>query len=592
MNYSPLLLVAGAAAALFAQGIASRGVKPAARAKPSGKPFPANFTNVAQAAGLVKPLVYGAEDRTQYLVETSSGGVALLDYDNDGLLDIFLTGGTRFEEPQPAGAGNFLYRNRGDGTFDDVTAKAGLRHPGWASGVAIGDYDNDGFLDLFVTYWGQNRLFRNRGDGAFVDATETAGLLQPRPAHHPYWASGATFLDFDRDGRLDLFVANYVDFDLKTVPKPGQNPYCNWKGLPVACGPRGLPPARHFLFRNDRQGRFVDVSLKAGISAAQNCYGMTAVSLDLDDDGWPDIYLACDSTPSLLFLNNGDGTFREEGVESGLALSDDGREQAGMGIAAGDFNLDGRIDLFKTHFADDTHALYLNGGMAQFRDVALQAGLAVETRYVGWGAGIHDLDNDGLPDIFFVTGNVYPETEATLPAYPYKTPPLLFRNLGAGKFEPLGEEAGAALSERHSSRGCAFGDLDNDGDLDIVVWNRNEPPSLLRNHLSGKGNWSRIKLVGTRSNRSAIGAKVTIRYGGHTQVQQVMSQASFYSANDLRLHFGLGAAESFDAEVRWPSGDVENRHGLPARRQIEWIEGHHGSQRHASTGSSASLAVK
>jgi enediyne biosynthesis protein E4 len=566
------LLLAAGAVWLFAQGVASRGVKPAARGKASGKPFAAKFTDVARAAGLTKPVIYGGADRTQYLVETSSGGVALFDYDNDGLLDIFLAGGTRFGDPAPPGAGNFLYRNRGDGTFEDVTERVGVRRPGWASGAAIGDYDNDGYTDLFVTYWGQNILFRNRGDGTFEEATERAGLLQRRPAGHPYWGAGATFLDFDGNGHLDLFVANYVDFNLAAVPRPGENIYCNWKGVPVACGPRGLPTARHFLFRNDGKGRFVDVSAKSGIAAHRDCYGMTAISFDADDDGRADIYVACDSTPSLLLLNNADGTFREEGIESGLALSDDGREQAGMGLGVGDFNLDGRIDLFKTHFADDTHGLYFNEGAGQFREVTLGAGLAVETRYVGWGAGIHDLDNDGHPDIFIVTGNVYPETEAKLPAYPYKTSPLLFRNLGGGKFEQLVEEAGPALSSRHSSRGCAFGDLDNDGDLDIVVWNRNEPPSLLRNDLQPGANWTRIRLEGTASNRSAIGAKVTVRYGGRVQTQQVLSQASFYSANDLRLHFGLGAAAAFDAEIRWPNGRLERRAGLKPNREYHWVE--------------------
>jgi hypothetical protein len=568
----PILMLGGCAALLcirilLGQGVASRGVKPAPRSKPSGRPFLAKFTDIAAQAGLTAPVTYGGVEQVSYLVETSSGGVAFVDFDNDGWIDIFLAGGTRFGTP-PSAATNRLYRNNRNGTFSDVTEKAGLRRTGWASGVAAGDYNNDGYEDLFVTYWGQNVLYRNNGDGTFTDVTEAAKLLERFDPGHPRWGAGATFVDYDLDGRLDLFVSNYTDFDLARVPKPGENSNCNWKGVAVACGPRGLPTGRHSLYHNEGNGTFRDVSESSGIAKAKNCFGMTAVAADFDNDGWPDIYVACDSTPSLLFRNRHDGTFSEEGVERGVALNDDGKEQAGMGLGIGDYNLDGHIDIFKTHFSDDTPILYENDGKGYFRDVTIEAGLGVETRYVGWGAGIADLDNDGLPDILLVTGGVYPETEKELPAYPYRTPRLLFRNLGQGKFEQMLEQAGPGIGAAHSSRGCAFGDFDNDGDLDILIMNRNEPPSLLRNDLSGGNHWLQVKLVGVRSNRSAIGARVTAIYGGKRQTQEVLSQSSFYSVNDLRLHFGLGRAEIADLLVRWPGGKTERYPALAADRSI------------------------
>jgi hypothetical protein len=561
------ILLAWMAASVAAQGIASRNVTAAKRDAPSGLPWHARFADVSRDAGLVHPTVYGGVASTTYLYETSSGGVALFDFDNDGFLDIFLLGGTRLDGPVE-GASNRLYRNLGNMTFQDVTAKAGLTRQGWASGVAVGDYNNDGHLDLFVTFYGTNSLYRNNGDGTFTDIAATAGLVLPRD-NPPYWSSGATFLDYDRDGHLDLFVANYVDFHPARTPKPGENANCNWKGIPVACGPRGLPPARHWLFRNNGDGSFRDVSKEAGIDQRRDSFGMTAIAADLDDDGWPDIYVACDSTVSLFFRNNHDGTFTEEALERGIALNDDGMEQAGMGVALGDYNLDGKLDLFKTHFADDTHILYRGEGEGFFTDVTLPSGLAVETRYVGWGAAMEDFDNDGWPDIFLVTGNVYPETEAKLPTYPYRSPRLLFRNLGNGKFEQITAQAGEALQARHSSRGSAVGDLDNDGDLDIVIWNRNEAPTVLRNELrrpggTAGGNWLSVALTGNASNRAAIGARVVARYGDKVQVREVLSQASFYSANDLRLHFGLGDARTVDLEIRWPNGRRQPLKGVKA----------------------------
>ena len=572
MTCRAALLLALCCISAFGQGIASRNVKAAPRAKASGRPWPSRLTNIARQAGLVHPTVYGAESGVQYLAETSSGGIALFDYDNDGWPDIFVVGGTRLDGAPPE-ATNRLYRNNHDGTFTDVTDKAGLRRTGWGQGVAVGDYNNDGHLDLFVTYWGDNALYRNNGDGTFTDVAAKAGLIPKVKPAYPTWYSGATFVDYDRDGKLDLFVATYTDYDLRRVPKPGANPNCNWKGVPTPCGPRGLAPGRHYLFHNRGDGTFEDVSEKSGVAKAHSSFAFTAVAADFDDDGWQDIYVACDSTPSLFFRNNRDGTFSEEGIERGVALNPDGMEQAGMGVTVGDFNGDGILDILKTHFADDTPALYQGLGKGQFDDVTLKAGLAVETRYVSWGVAMPDLDNDGLPDIFIVTGNVYPDTERQLPAYPYASPALLFRNLGGGRFEELGVDAGPALAERHSSRGMAVGDIDNDGDLDIAIWNRNEPPSLLRNDLKSGHHWLQVLLTGTKSNRAAIGASVTVKAGGKLQRQVVLSQSSFTSASDLRLHFGLGDAAAAEVTVRWPTGETE-RFAVPGvDRVLHLVEG-------------------
>ncbi len=550
------------------QGIASRGVQPTPKSKPSGIPFHSRLTDIAAEAGLRAPVIYGGVNAKRYIIETVGCGCAFIDYDNDGWLDILLLSGTRLEA-NPAEATNRLYKNNRDGTFTDVTEKAGLRRTGWASAVTVADYNNDGLDDIFITYWGENALYRNNGDGTFTDVTKAAGLLQGGQR----WGSGCTFIDYNRDGHLDLFVANYLEFDPKRVPKPGENGNCVWKGVPVNCGPRGLPTSRVSLYRNNGNGTFTDVSREAGLDKVKGSYFMTTVAADFNEDGWTDLYIACDSTPSFLLKNNGDGTFTDIGLESGVALNEDGMEQAGMGVGVGDFNLDGHLDIFKTHFADDTCVLYRNDGKAFFEDMTIRSGLGVETRYVSWGAGVVDLDNDGSPDIFVVTGNVYPEVEKAVPQYPYRTPRLVFRNLGGGKFEELIEEAGPGVAAAHSSRGCAFGDFDNDGDMDVLIVNLNEPPSLLRNDVTGKNRWLKVKLVGTKSNRSAIGALVTAVYGGKRQVQAVTCQSSFYSVNDPRLHFGLGAAETADVEVRWPSGRRDRFEKVAANRLVTIEEG-------------------
>ena len=558
----------GMSGAVFGQGISSRGVKAQPRGKPSGRPFLARFTDVAKQAGLTEPIIYGGLDSKSYIVEVVGCGAAFIDFDNDGWVDLFVLSGTKLEG-DPPGVTNHLYKNNRDGTFTDITKKAGLVRAGWASSVTVGDYDNDGFDDLFITYYGHNVLYHNNGDGTFSDVTRKSGLEQTAVRY----GSGCTWVDYDRDGRLDLFVANYLSTTLDKLPKPGENPDCTWKGVAVNCGPRGLPTGFVQLFHNNGDGTFTEVSKQSGVSAAAGSYPMTTVAADYDNDGWPDIYVACDSTPSWLFHNQHDGTFREQALERGVALSEDGLEQAGMGVGIGDYDLDGNLDIFKTNFADDTNVLYHNDGKGNFDDVTIRSGLGVETRYVGWGTGIVDLDNDGFPDLFVATGSVYPEVEKKVPAYPFRTPRLVFRNLGDGRFEELSEEAGSGIVEPHASRGCAFGDFDNDGDMDVLVINLNEPPSLLRNDLSGSGHWLKVLLIGVKSNRSAIGSRVTARYGNRVQAQEVLAQSSFYSVNDRRMHFGLGAETVAHLTVRWTNGNVDTVPNVAAEQLVVIREG-------------------
>jgi hypothetical protein len=543
------------------QGMASRGVKASPRGKPSGLPFHARFTDVAQEAGLRQTVVCGHPTRADYVIEAMSCGAAFFDYDNDGWLDILVLTGSRFGDPPPT-ASKRLYKNNRNGTFTDVTEKAGLYRTGYEYGVAIGDYDNDGFDDLFITGWGQNTLYHNNGNGTFTDVTKASGLLNPLPR----FGSGCAFLDYDRDGKLDLFVSSYLAFDMKTVPRAGASNSCSNGGL--FCGPRGLPYGRHSLYHNNGDGTFTDVTVAAGIGKVEGGYGLTAVSADFDNDGWPDIYVACDSTPSLLFHNNHDGTFTEQGLEKGVALSEDGMEQAGMGVGVGDLRLEGNLDIVKTHFSNDTTALYVNNGKGSFRDMTMRSGLAVETRYVCWGIVAADLDNDGSPDLFWATGGIYPEVREN-----YNTPRVVFRNLGKGQFEELLGQAGPGVDAPHSSRGCAAGDFDNDGDVDILIVNHNEPPSLLRNDVTGGHHWIKVKLTGVQSNRSAIGARVTARYGDKTQAQEVLSQSSYLSCSDRRLHFGLGQMALVDLDIRWPLGQIEKLTGVAADRLIHVTEG-------------------
>lgn len=563
-----LSAVSLATSAAFGQGVTPHKSSVSPRGKRSGLPFHARFVDVANPAGLTFPVPYGRPDRKDYILESIGCGCAFLDYDNDGWVDILILGGNDLVHPF-TGITNRLYRNNRDGTFRDVTVEAGLTKVGWACGVCVGDYNNDGFDDLFLTYWGHNVLYRNNGNGTFTDVTQEAGLVGTSTR----WGTGCTFLDYNRDGHLDLFVSNYADFDATKTPHPGEKPFCFFQNTPVNCGPRGLPFGHHSLYRNNGNGTFTDVSDASGISALRNNYGLTAIAADFDDDGWPDIYLACDSTPSLLLLNNHDGTFREEGAIRGVAYSDDGQEQAGMGVAVGDFDGNGHLDILKTNFAGDLPVLYKNQGKAAFEDATRESGLAVDNRFVCWGTCLEDLDNDGLPDIVIATGHVYPEFERRFPDSPYKGPLLLFRNLGNGQFEELVDEAGAAIQVPHSSRGLAVGDFDNDGDLDLLVLNLGEPPSLLRNDLITKNHWIKIKLEGTTSNRSGIGARVELTAGGKIQRKELQSQSSFLSCNDFRLHFGLGSATSADLQVRWPGGQRQSFANLAVDRLYTVKEG-------------------
>ena len=530
--------------------------------------WPVHFTDVAEKAGLIHPSLYGGIDRKRFILETNGCGTGFIDYDNDGWLDALVLSGTRFEEgsrrekawsaaDRPTSR---LYRNRHDGTFEDVTSKVGLERVGWASSVCVADYDNDGWLDLFITYFGHNVLYRNRGGERFEDATKSAGLERSDQR----WGSGCSFLDYDRDGDVDLFVANYLKFDPAAAPEPGQGANCVWKGIPVNCGPKGLPTDTNLFYRNRGNGTFEDVSAISGIARVTARYPMTAIATDLDEDGWPDIYVASDSTAAIFYRNNRDGTFSDDALRSGIAFSEQGSPQAGMGLAVGDIDNDGRPDLLKTHFADDIPALYRALGRGLFEDVATAAGLGVQNRYVEWGAGLPDLDNDGRPDVVYVTGHVYPEVERTLSQYPHRGPRMIFRNMGQTRFVDVTAASGGAADPR-SSRGAAFGDYDNDGDEDVLVMNMNEPPSLLRNDYKGPNHWLSIRLIGTQSNRAAIGALVTVTAAGIRQSRPVVSQASYYSHDDLRLHFGLGGATTADrVEIRWPGGATQTLTAVPA----------------------------
>jgi hypothetical protein len=540
-------------------------------------PWAVRFTDVADAAGLREPTIYGDADRKRFILETNGCGTALVDFDRDGWLDALVLSGSRFEPGQRREVAwvardaprSRLYRNRRDGTFEDVTDRTGLHRIGWASSVCAGDYDNDGWIDLFVTYFGENVLYRNRAGSRFEDVTATAGLATTAVR----WGSGCSFIDHDRDGDLDLFVANYLRFDVASAPEPGQGANCVWKGIPVNCGPKGLPTDSNLFYRNRGDGRFEDVSESSGIAAVRGRYPMTAIAADLDDDGWTDLYVASDSTAAILYRNNRDATFTDVAVPSGAAFNDQGHPQAGMGAAIGDFDNDGRLDLLKTHFADDIPALYRNLGRGLFEDIATVAGLGVQNRHVEWGAGMPDLDNDGLADVFYVTGHVYPEVERLLPQYPYRGPRVVFRNVGGRRFEDMTLVSGPGTAAAHSSRGAAFGDYDNDGDVDVLVMNMNERPSLLRNDYDGPNNWLMIALEGRGSNRSAIGATVTVTANGRRQARAVVSQSSYYSHDDLRLHFGLGPARTADRiDVRWPSGLSETRTHVTAGQVLRLTE--------------------
>ena len=523
-------------------------------------PSPAWFVDVAQRAGITVRNVNGSTSNKKYIVESTGSGVAMLDYDRDGWQDIFLVNGTELSAPSGAGAPtNHLFHNNHDGTFTDVTRTTGMVSSGWGQGACVGDYDNDGYDDLFVTAYGKNRLFHNDGGVRFTEVAEQAGVAGTGRE----WGTGCAFVDYDRDGRLDVMVANYVHFDLAKVPKPGEEAGCTWKGTPVMCGPRGLPSAPNSLFHNDGPGKdgrihFSDVSVKSGITKTDGHYCFSVTTLDYDEDGWPDLYLACDSTPAILYRNHHDGTFTDEGANAGVAFNEDGREQAGMGATAADFDGDGHLDLFKTNFSDDTATLYRANGDGSFTDVTRTAGLSLHTDALGWGTAFADVDNDGRPDLLVVNGHVYPEVESAKLGATFREPRFLYWNAGNGKFDDISKRAGPGLAEPLSGRGLAVADLWNDGRISAVVNNLDDRPLVLVNEAKNANHWLGLRLVGTRSNRDAIGAHVTVHAAGRALVDEVRSGSSYNSSSDLRLHFGLGAAGKVDSVVvRWPSGVSE-----------------------------------
>jgi enediyne biosynthesis protein E4 len=515
----------------------------------------ANFSDIAEKAGLTAVNVFGGVDTKKYIIETTGTGVAIFDYDNDGWPDIFIVNGTTLEGfPAKQAPTNHLYHNNHDGTFTDVTAKAGLTATGWGQGVCVGDYDNDGWEDLYVTYYGKNRLYHN-DHGVFTEVAEKAGVAGSGKA----WGTGCAFVDYNRDGRLDLMVANYVDFDIATAPKPGEVSSCVWKGVPVMCGPRGLRGAKNILYENRGDGTFVDVSTKAHIDQTGGHYAFSVSTFDYDDDGWPDIYVACDTAPSILYHNNHDGTFTDVAVMAGVAFNEDGREQAGMGTTIADYNGDGRLDIFKTNFSDDTPTLYRNDGGGIFSDVTYAAGLGLHTQYLGWGTMFFDFDNDGWPDLVLANGHVYPEVDKFHLSSGYMEPRLLYHNNGNGTFTDITASAGPGFGTVSSGRGLAVGDFWNDGRMSVLINNVYAKPSLLVNAAHYSNHWVAFKTEGTRSNRDGIGTKISVKVGGRTLVDEVRSGSSYISQNDLRVHFGLGLASKIEAvEVRWPSGVVEH----------------------------------
>ncbi|MFZ0394044.1 MAG: CRTAC1 family protein [Terracidiphilus sp.] len=545
-----------------------------------GTPLGVTFTDVVKESGLDLVTTYGGIGKNKYLLETTGCGLAFYDYDNDGWVDLFIVNGWRLQGfPDGNAPHSHLFKNNRDGTFTDVTAGSGLEHKtGWGQACCVGDYDNDGHDDLFVTYYGQNALYRNHGDGTFTNVTEQAGLMQSGPKVR--WNTGCTFVDYDRDGHLDLFVANYVDLDLKSAPTPQDGP-CTYKGLLVACGPPGLPGGKNILYHNNGNGTFADVSQKAGMWTAIGTYGLSVAASDLNNDGWPDIYVANDSAPATLYLNQKDGTFQDVAIEAGAALSAEAKPQAGMGVSIGDYSHTGSFDIVKTNFAGDTDSLYTNLGDATFEDRTYPAGLGVNTRLLGWGVGFFDMDNDGWLDILMSNGHVYPEVNESHADLTYAEHKYLYRNMRNGRFEDVTDQGGPGIMERAPARGCAFGDYNNDGAIDVAVNCVNALPQLLRCDSVLNRNWIKFKLIGTKSNRSGIGTRVIVTAttipGAPkpiVQTDELRSGGSYFSQNDLRMHFGLEHATSVDTvELRWLSGQVDKLHNLKVNQLYVIQEG-------------------
>ncbi len=536
---------------------------------------PVVFADVTEAAGLGKWTHRSGTVAKQFILETPGSGVGLIDYDNDGWLDIYLVNGSTYDAlagkgPAPHAA---LFHNNHDGTFTDVAAKAGVTNDRWGFGVAVADYDNDGWPDLYVTNFGKNRLYHNNHDGTFTDVAEKAGVALGG------WSTGPTWGDYDGDGRLDLFVPGYVHYENDRPPVPGApgevaTNFCQFRGAPVMCGPRGLKGEHDHLFHNNGDGTFTDVSEKAGVSDPNGYYGLSSVFVDLNNDGKPDLVVADDSTPNYIYLNKGNGTFEDVSYASGYALNEDGRETASMGIAAGDYQNNGRIDLFNTTFSDDYDVLYHNDGDANFTDVSYQAGVAeVSIPFLGWGDGFIDYDNDGWKDLFVANGHVYPSVDKNDWGTTFAQRPLLFHNIKGQRFELVPAVKGTGLALVKPARGAAFGDLFNDGRMDVVINNMDHPPTLLKNVDPDKHHWVALKLIGgPRSPRDAVGATVYLTSGGIRQRGDVLSGGSYASSSDQRVHFGLGDAATIESvEIHWPSGAVE-KIGLPAVDRIYTIE--------------------
>jgi len=545
-----------------------------------GTPLGVRFLDVVKGSGLDLETTYGGVGKNKYLLETTGCGLAFYDYDNDGWLDVFFVNGWRLEGfPKGHEPHCRLFKNNRDGTFTDATKGSGLEHrTGWGQACCVGDYDNDGNDDLFITYYGQNVLYHNNGNGTFTDVTERVGLIQPGPKTR--WNSGCTWVDYDRDGHLDLFVANYVDFDLKTAPLPEEGP-CTYKGIVVACGPPGLLGGKNILYHNNGDGTFTDVSEKAGMWNAIGTYGLSVAASDLDNDGWPDIYVANDSAPATLYLNQKDGTFKDVAIENGAALSAEAKPQAGMGVSIGDYNRDGNFDIVKTNFAGDTDSLYTNLGDGVFEDRTYPSGLGVNTRLLGWGVGFFDMDNDGWLDILMSNGHVYPEVDKSKADLKYAEHKYLYRNLRNGRFEEVTSQGGPGIVESAPARGCAFGDYDNDGDMDIAVNCVNAIPQLLRCDSTLNRNWIKIRLVGVKSNRTGIGTRVIVTAKTLpdaekplVQMDELRSGGSYYSQNDMRIHFGLEQATKVDSvEIHWLSGRVDQVKDLDVNRLYVIQEG-------------------
>ena len=526
------------------------------------------YVDIAQSAGLVQEVTYGSPQASTYIIETTGTGAAIFDFDRDGDNDVFIVNGTTMELEAAGGSpSSTLYVNDGSGKLRLAPDDIGLDATGWGQAACIGDIDNDGWDDLLVTYFGSNVLYRNR-EGRFENGS--AGLGQPSGKRR--WGSGCAFLDFDSDGLVDLFVANYVDFDPEDTPKPGEDGACEWKGIPVMCGPRGLPRARNALYRNMGDGEFKDVSAESGILKPGGRYGLGVVAADFDNDGDADIYVACDMTPSLLYSNNGDGTFAEIGEEVGVAYSADGQFQAGMGVAVADYDGNGFLDIAKTNFSGDLPSLYNNEDGQFYEDVAFDAGLGTR-QLLGWGALFLDADEDGWPDLLLANGHVYPEVDGAPVGETYHQPTILYRNLGNGTFKDITEFAGPALEVSRPARGMASGDLDGDGHPEVVIVNLNQRPTLLKN-TNLNSNAVSVALQGTKSNRNAIGARVQMLAGGRRTVRAVGGGGSYYSHSAFPLHFGLGhVTEAETLEITWPSGLSQRWSSLAANRKYVFTEG-------------------